>query len=202
MDKVDKVDSRIQLLIIGPSEVGKTSILYRYANSQFSSFYLATVGIDYFTKDDIIDGKNIKVKIWDTAGQERYKSLTQAFFRNAQGIIVTFDLSNKDSFDNLKYWIQSLKANLGEDSPIKKIIIGNKLDLEREIDKETAQKFANENKIDYFEGSAKENININESITYLIRKILENTPPPVEDNNQTILPKKKKKEKESNTGCC
>ena len=199
---MDNVDARVQLLIIGDSEVGKTSILYRYANSQFSSFYLATVGIDYFTKDDKIDGKNIKVKIWDTAGQERYKSLTSAFFRNAQGIILAFDLSNSESFENLKYWIQSLNANLGENSPIKKIILGNKVDLKREIEKETIEKFANDNNIPYFEGSAKENININECIGSLIKIILDSLPKP--DGDQTILLKKQRmaKEKEKSDGCC
>ena len=133
MDKVDKVDSRIQLLIIGPSEVGKTSILYRYANSQFSSFYLATVGIDYFTKDDIIDGKNIKVKIWDTAGQERYRSIAQTHYRKAVGALLVFDVTREKTFENLdkvifiKQWIADLKSLAEKDIQI--ILIGNKIDL-------------------------------------------------------------------------
>jgi small GTP-binding protein len=196
---MDQVDSRIQLLIIGDSEVGKTSILYRYANNQFSSFYLATVGIDYFTKDDVIDNKKIKVKIWDTAGQERYKSLTTSFFRNAQGIILAFDLSNAESFENLKYWIQSLNANLGENTQIKKIIFGNKVDLKREVEKEVIESFTQENNIPYFEGSAKDDINVSESIRTLIKTILQNMPKP--EINDTILIDDKKKDKYKE-GCC
>ncbi len=196
---MDQVDSRIQLLIIGDSEVGKTSILYRYANNQFSSFYLATVGIDYFTKDDVIDNKKIKVKIWDTAGQERYKSLTTSFFRNAQGIILAFDLSNAESFENLKYWIQSLNANLGENTQIKKIIFGNKVDLKREVEKEVIDSFTKENNIPYFEGSAKDDINVSESIRTLIKTILLNMPKPVNDDTIVVDDKKRDKCKE---GCC
>ena len=81
-------DEKYQVLIIGDSTVGKTSILSRYTNGTFNPNYLATVGLDNFSKDEIIDNKTIRIKIWDTAGQERYKSLTQGFFRNAQGIIL------------------------------------------------------------------------------------------------------------------
>ena len=86
-------DGKCQLLIIGDSTVGKTSILGRYANGVFNAHYLATIGLDNFTKDEVIDNKTIRIKIWDTAGQEKYQSLTKGFFRNAQGIMVVFDIN-------------------------------------------------------------------------------------------------------------
>ena len=96
-------DEKCQLLIIGDSTVGKTSILSRYTEGSFSPNYLATVGIDFFTKDEVFNGKIVRIKIWDTAGQERYKALTQGFFRNAHGILIVYDVTNAETFDNLKY---------------------------------------------------------------------------------------------------
>ena len=137
-------DIKCQLLIIGDSTVGKTSILSRYANGTFNSSYLATVGLDNFTKDELIDNKMVRIKIWDTAGQERYKSLTKGFFRNAQGIMIVYDVTNSETFENLKYWIQSIKTQMeSEIDKIPVIIIGNKVDSEeREIKIEEAQLFS------------------------------------------------------------
>ena len=150
-------DKKCQLLIIGDSTVGKTSILSRYTNGEFNPHYFATVGLDFFKKDEIFDGKTIRIKIWDTAGQERYKSLTQGYFRNAEGIMIVYDVSNSDSFQNLKYWIQSIKTQINIDNEhIPAIIIGNKIDIfDREVTKEEGEKFAKEENLEYFETSAK-----------------------------------------------
>ena len=93
----------------------------------------------------------MRVKIWDSNGQERYKYLTSTFFRNAQGIILVYDVTNRDTFENLKYWIKSINSNLGVQTNLKKIIIGNKIDLPREVTKDEADAFANEFSIKYFE---------------------------------------------------
>ena len=103
-------DDKCQLLIIGNSIVGKTSILKKYTSKQFNENYLATVGLDFFTKDETIDNKIIRIKIWDTAGQERYKAITKCFFQRAQGIIIVFDVTDKKSFDDLKIWIDSINS--------------------------------------------------------------------------------------------
>ena len=145
-------DEKCQLLIIGDSTVGKTSILSRYSNGTFNASYLATVGLDNFTKDEIINNKTVRIKMWDTAGQERYKSLTKGFFRNAQGIMVVYDVTNSETFENLKYWINSIKTHM--DSEIDKIsiiIIGNKIDAEeREIKYEEAELFCKDHNYPYF----------------------------------------------------
>lgn len=163
-------DEKCQLLIIGDSTVGKTSLLYRFTDNKFSTQYLATVGIDFFTKDEEFDGKIVRIKIWDTAGQERYKSLTQGFFRNAHGIILAYDVTNQETFDNLKYWIQSIHTQMG-DATTKLIIVGNKIDLPREVKKEEAQKFALESHFPYYETSAKTGEGINESIRTLVKMV-------------------------------
>ena len=107
-----KFDKTCQLLIIGDSSVGKTSIISRYANGTFKEEYLATVGLDYYTKDEMINNKTIQIKLWDTAGQERFKALTQNYFRNAEGVLLAFDVTNEESFNNLKEWISSIKVNM------------------------------------------------------------------------------------------
>ena len=169
-------DDKCQLLIIGNSIVGKTSILTKYTTKTYNENYLATVGLDFFTKDESIDGKTIRIKIWDTAGQERYKAITKCFFQRAQGIIIVFDVTNKRSFDDLKMWIDSInsQSKLTEDlenMPI--IIIGNKIDLpKRVIDKETALNFAKEQNLDYYETSAKTGEGIDNAIKELVKKVM------------------------------
>ena len=167
-------DQKCQLLIIGDSTVGKTSIITRFANGTFDSNYLATVGLDNFTKDEIIDNKTIRIKIWDTAGQERYKSLTKGFFRNAEGVMLVYDVTNSETYENLKYWMQSIKNNLGENmGEIPIIIIGNKIDCqEREVSVEEAENFWKEQGFPYFETSAKTGENIDKTIKFLVKQVI------------------------------
>ena len=181
-------DKKVQLLIIGDSTVGKTSILSRYTNGDFNPHYLATVGLDFFKKDEVYNGKTIRIKIWDTAGQERYKSLTQGYFRNAEGIMIVYDVSNLVSFENLKYWIQSIKTHIDIDKgEVPAIIIGNKIDIfEREVKKEDAENFAKEQGFKYFETSAKNGKGVNECIKYLVKSVLRNMDNKEEEKEKKI----------------
>ena len=163
-----------QLIIVGDSIVGKTSILVQYTENKFNDNTISTAGIDYYIKTENINGNPLQVKIWDTAGQERYQSQTNSFFKNSEGVILVYDVTNPETFENLKNWLNSIQANT-KDSNLKKIIIGNKIDLKREVGKEEAEAFAKENKVGYFETSAKENKNINASIHYLAQEVV-NTP--------------------------
>ena len=138
-------DEKCQLLIIGDSSVGKTSILTRFTEDKFTTNYISTVGVDLFSKDEIFNNKKIRIKIWDTAGEERYRALTQGFFKSANGIIITYSVNDVDTFENLKYWIQSIHTNLGENDLVKIIIIGNKIDLDREVNFDDAKKYAEDN---------------------------------------------------------
>ena len=167
-------DGKCQLLIIGDSTVGKTSILGRYANGIFNANYLATIGLDNFTKDEIIDNKTIRIKIWDTAGQEKYQSLTKGFFRNAQGIMVVFDVTNSETYKDIKYWTQSIKAHMSSDiDEISVIIIGNKIDSnEREVKRGEAEIYCKELGYPYFETSAKTGENVDETIKYLVKQVI------------------------------
>jgi len=203
-------DRTCQILIIGDSSVGKTSILTRYTNGTFKEEYLATVGLDYYSKDEIFNNKTINVKLWDTAGQERYKSLTQSYFKNAEGVIVAYDITNTESFDNLKFWRNSIKTNMENKNVfIPVIIIGNKTDMEesREIMTEDAEKFAEENKYKYFETSAKTGEGIDKAIRDLLNQILNqsgNNDEQKEFRKDSVQIKENTEEKseKKKKGCC
>ena len=167
-------DEKCQLLVIGDSTVGKTSILARYTNDIFNANYLATIGLDNFTKDEFINNKTVRIKIWDTAGAEKFHSLAKGFFRNAQGIMVVYDVTNIETFENVKYWTQSIKTHMGNDiDKIAVIIIGNKIDCkEREVNRQEAYIYCSELGYPYFETSAKTGENINETIHFLVKEVL------------------------------
>lgn len=165
----ENIDYKCNIITIGDSTVGKTSILSTYVGNKNPLKQVSTVGIDYFTKDFEINKKIIRVKIWDTAGQERYRSITDSFYKSSHGILLVFDISSRDTFNNLKIWIQTL--NLKVKTSINKILIGNKCDLERNVSNDEAESFGKEYDLKYFETSAKENKGIKEVFDYLITKI-------------------------------
>ena len=170
-------DDKCQLLVIGDSTVGKSSILARYSTNNFNARYIATVGLDFFTKDEIFENnKIIRVKIWDTAGQERYKALTKGFFRNAQGIILVYDVSNYDSFRHLENWMQTIKDHEADSyykTPV--ILIANKIDLKKKtVSKKDGEEFAQKEGYSYFEVSAKTGEGVDNAIRELVIKVMKN----------------------------
>ena len=167
-------DIYLKILLIGDTSVGKTSILCKYIDDEFSDTYLSTIGIEFKIKSLIINGKKVLLRIWDTSGQERYRSITQNFYRNANGILFIFDITKKETFDNIKIWLTD--SENCEDNKVTKMLIGNKIDLEnkRKIDNETIKKFAEKKEMKYFEASAKEGINIDNIFRELAELILFN----------------------------
>lgn len=123
------------------------------------------------TKEEQINDKTIKLKLWDTAGQEIYHTLTKNYYKNCDGIIIVFDITNKESFDKINYWVKQIKESADKK---KQVIIGNKIDLqnERQITKEEGEKMAASYSLKYFETSAKENIGINEFMLNLINDVI------------------------------
>ena len=138
--------------------------------SRLLVLFQLNIGLECFKKDEEISGKLIRIKIWDTAGQEQYKSITKNFFRNANGVLVVYDVTNKTSFNKVKDWIQSIKENSNVD--IKVILIANKIDIERTITSQEGQKLAEHFNYPYFETSAKNNVGINEAITSIVKSII------------------------------
>ena len=163
----------LKILLIGDSFVGKTSLLLKYCDGQFPEAHMATIGVEF--KDKIINvGKwKVRLQIWDTSGQERFRSITQNFYRNADGIIFVYDVTNKESFSHIKDWLMDSQV---EDSDIKRMLVGNKIDLEdkRVIDTEKMNTFAEGKKMKCFETSAKSGENVETIFQEISSLILEN----------------------------
>ena len=165
-------DISLKILILGDSSVGKTTLLLKYVDGYFPTVYVATIGVEYKIKRININGIDISLQIWDTAGQERFRGITKNFMKGADGIIYVYDITKKSSFESLKNWIfQSEEATEG----FKKIIIGNKIDLEKErqITKESLNKFCQSRNIKGMEVSAKNDVNVNECFETLAKLIIE-----------------------------
>lgn len=118
----------LKILIIGESGVGKSSLLLRFTENNFDPEQTLTIGVDFKTKKLTVDGNTVKLAIWDTAGQERFRTLTPSYYRDAQGAILVFDVSNYASFAKLEIWINELET-YSTKSNIVKMIVGNKIDV-------------------------------------------------------------------------
>ena len=172
MKAEDNYEQLYKIIIIGDSGVGKSNILGRYLHNEFREDTKSTVGVEFGSKKMVIENIPIKLQIWDTAGQERFHSITKNIYRNANGVLFVYDITNQESFNNIKNWIKDLDNIKSDD--IKSIIIGNKIDLEdkRIINKSDLENLANKYKMSFLEVSAKNNININEAFDLMVNEIL------------------------------
>lgn len=159
----EQVEKPLKILTIGESSVGKTCLILRYTNCNISS--LPTLGVDFSNKYINIDGNNIKLQIWDTGGAEKFRAITKAYYRGSHGILVVFDISRRDTFNQTRMWIDSIQDAKNNHARI--ILIGNKCDLERDVTKEEAENLASQYKIRYIETSVKDNINVEEAFRLL-----------------------------------
>ena len=163
----------LKILLIGDSFVGKTSLLLKYCDGEFPEAHMATIGVEFKDKIISLDQKQIKLQIWDTSGQERFRSITQNFYRNADGILFVFDVTNKESFEHIKDWIMDSQV---ENSDIKRILVANKIDLinNRVVDKTIIEKLAENKNMNYFETSAKTGENVEQIFKEIGALILAN----------------------------
>ena len=147
---------------MGDSGVGKSCIILRYIEDTFSVNLMNSIGVDFKLKNIEIDNKKIKLQIWDTAGQERFRTITTSYYKGAHAIVIVFDITDKDSFEHVKVWMQDIDkfAKAG----VMRILVGNKCDLEhqRAVTKDQGNEMALKYGIKYIETSAKDTINIEE----------------------------------------
>ena len=161
-----------KVLIVGNSNVGKSSIMLRMTDGTFSEQLCPTVGLDFKLKQFTIGSKILKLSLWDTAGQERFRALSPAYYRGAHAIVFVFDVSNCQSFNQLEGWIQEADR-FSTISNVVKMVIGNKIDKDRAISREEGVSFARSKRMLYLETSAKDNKGIAIAFTELVEKILE-----------------------------
>lgn len=142
----------IKIILIGDSGVGKSCLLIRYADNMFNDSFAPTIGVDFKTKYINVDGQQVKLQLWDTAGQEKFRSLTKAYMHGAKGILVVFDISDRDTFMQSGYWIDMIRES---DDSVDLILVGNKCDLDHAVSAEEIEIFTKKYDIHYFETSAK-----------------------------------------------
>ena len=168
----EEYDLMFKILLLGDSGVGKSSLLLRYTKNEFISDMRSTIGVEFALKYITIDNYQLKIQIWDTAGMERYRSITNAYYKGAKGVIVLYDICRKKSFENVDKWIDDFKSKADDDAVI--ILIGNKSDLDdkREVSKEEGESKAQMNKFAFMETSAKENNNVQKAFETLFSEIV------------------------------
>ena len=155
----------LKYIIIGDASVGKSNILLKYAHNQFKAEYQLTIGVEFGAKNIKIKDKIYRRQIWDTAGQENFRSITRAYYKNSVCALVVYDITNRQSFENVKAWIEDCKSQ--SPSTILMALVGNKIDLDssRAVSTEEGEDFANMNGMPFFETSAKSGENIDSIFT-------------------------------------
>ncbi|KAI4292224.1 Ras-related protein Rab-1A [Pancytospora philotis] len=169
-------DYLFKIILIGDSGVGKTSLMRRYTDNVYTSDGASTIGVDFKIKTIVVDGKRVKLQIWDTAGQERFKAIVAHYYRGANGIMLVFDMLNRETFEHLSDWMAELdKREIPKQTQIK--ILGNKVDCKEKVQVTRADvlKFLEQHSIpaaNFYEVSAQESLNVEESFLTLTRNLI------------------------------
>ena len=174
-------DDLFKLVTIGDSGVGKSCILLRFADDTFTENYYSTIGVDFRFKCVDIGERKCKLQIWDTAGQERFKTVTSAYYRGADGIIIVFDQTDRESFNNVQHWIDDISKYSTEEPS--KIIIANKEDISDErksVKMEDIAELEKKTGLEVIKTSAKTGENIDYAFKKLTQKLL------IERNNRIL----------------
>jgi len=171
---METYDYLFKLLMVGDSGVGKTSLLLQFTQGDFNVQMRSTVGVDLKVKMMKFRNKITKLTIWDTAGQERFRTLTSAYYRGAHGIILVYDVTSRESFQNIKDWLKEISIYSTNDDVVK-MLVGNKIDksTERQVTKDEAIAFARSESMLYVESSAKNKTGVQQAFEELIEKILD-----------------------------
>ena len=160
--KNEKYDTMAKVIIIGDSGIGKTVLITRFCESTFKESYVATIGVDFKIKTMNVGNRRYKLQIWDTAGQERFKNITQTYYKGAAGIILTYSIIDRTSFENIDRWMTQIDSSAPVD--VCKILIATKSDLnyERSVKTEEGEALAKRHNMRFMEVSAKTGNNVKE----------------------------------------
>ena len=195
------VDHIFKILIIGDSSVGKSNILLRFSDNIFHDTFLPTIGVDFKIRNVKMSNQTIKLNIWDTAGQERFKTITSTYYKGAHGIILVYDITDRESFNNIENWLNEVKKHAG--AQVVKLLIGNKCDLEEErvVNTKEGKELADNLGISFLETSAKQRTNIDEAFMTLTKQIYELIPD-TEKKIEEKLDSRTMKRRQDKGSCC
>jgi len=160
-------------IIIGDTGVGKSCLLLQFTDKRFQPGYDLTIGVEFGARMITIDNKNIKLQIWDTAGQESFRSITRSYYRGAAGALLVYDITRKETFNQLSSWLEDARQHSSTNMTI--MLIGNKCDLDhkRAVTKEEGEQFAKEKGLIFLETSAKTAANVEEAFLDTAKAIYE-----------------------------
>ncbi|EGB06060.1 hypothetical protein AURANDRAFT_38219 [Aureococcus anophagefferens] len=164
-------DHLFKLVLIGDTGVGKSCLLLRFADDAFTESYISTIGVDFRFRTVKVDGKTVKLQIWDTAGQERFRTITSAYYRGADGIIMVYDVTSSESFDHVSDWLTEVNRYANEGTC--KLLVGNKCDMEdKVVTTEAAKEYADGLGIPFLETSAKNATNVEEAFLTMAGELI------------------------------
>ncbi|XP_056390832.1 ras-related protein Rab-17 isoform X2 [Hyla sarda] len=159
-----------KLVLLGSSDVGKSSLVLRYVRGDFRET-ISTTGCAYFSHRVNIQGRIIDFEIWDTAGQERYQSLCHLYFRGANAALLVYDITSKETFNRAQFWLQELQKYVFSGDMVI-ALVGNKSDLQADVSSQDAEAFAEQKKLLFMETSAKTGKGVNEVFGEVARNLL------------------------------
>jgi Ras-related protein Rab-1A len=198
-------DYLFKLLLIGDSGVGKSCLLLRFADDTYTESYISTIGVDFKIRTIELEGKTVKLQIWDTAGQERFRTITSSYYRGAHGIIVVYDVTDGDTFTNVKQWLQEIDRYASEG--VNKLLVGNKSDLtsKKVVEYSVAKEFSDQLSIPFLETSAKNATNVEQAFLTMAKQIKDRmgstSTPAGGAKSSTVTPGQSVQQQQSN-GCC
>ena len=161
-----------KVLLLGDTTVGKTCFLMKYTDKTFIEEHMTTIGLDYRLKSlKLKSGKELKLQIWDTAGQERFRTITKSYYKGSEGIILIYDVTKRESFENVKTWVSQIREEVCQKAVI--YVVGNKIDMNetRVVTTEEGEKLSKELELPFKEASAKNGTNVDETFSDLAEMI-------------------------------
>jgi len=195
-------DYLFKLLLIGDSGVGKSCLLLRFADDTYTESYISTIGVDFKIRTIEEDGKTVKLQIWDTAGQERFRTITSSYYRGAHGIIIVYDVTDRESFNNVKNWMLEIEKYAMES--VNKLLVGNKSDLtsKKVVTFEEGKELADSFQIGFVETSARMSQNVEQAFHLMASQIKSRVNVNVQNQRVTAGTKLGPAQPVRSSGCC